>query len=235
MIEEIWFTFLYQPLFNALVWIYANLAGQNLGWAVILLTIFLRVLLLPLTIKSEMDARRREKVEEKAVNSAKSFKGDFVAQKEAIRETMKKNKVSPWAKFLSLGIQLLVLVLLYQVFIGGIQSRKMVTTLYDWIDYPGKLDVFFYGFDIGARYDYIWAGLVFVYIFTYVLWSNRGKKWDVGKATFLFLFPTFVFFALWFLPMVKSLFILTSMIFSDIIGLLMMPFLPNKKTVDKEK
>jgi hypothetical protein len=37
---------------------------------------------------------------------------------------------------------------------------------------------------------------------------------------FLLFFPLITFIVLWYLPMVKSLFILTTMIFSDIVGLI---------------
>ena len=45
---------------------------------------------------------------------------------EEIRKIMKKNMVSPWAKVMSLGFQLLVLVLLYQVFIRGITGERVI-------------------------------------------------------------------------------------------------------------
>jgi len=230
MFSYLWFTILYQPVFNALVWIYANLGEQNLGWSVVWLTVFLRVALLPLTIKSERDASKRQRSEEEAIEKSKAFKGDKVMQNEEIRRIMKKNRVSPWAKVIVLGVQLVMLVLLYQVFIGGIEGRKVISTLYPSIDYPGKLNTDFYGFEIGHRHDYVWAGIVGLYLILYILWSNRGKPWDTAKASFLILFPLFTFGALWFLPMVKSIFILTSMIFSDIIGGLMWLVLPKKKT-----
>lgn len=228
MLASFWFSFLYQPVFNVLIWIYVNIAEQNLGWAVVWLTVFLRIFLLPLTIKSERDAKKRVKAEQAAWQTAKEFKSDPIAQKEEIRRIMKKNRISPWAQVVSLSVQLLMLVLLYQVFIGGIEGRKVINTLYDGIDYPGKLNTDFYGFDIGARYDYIWAGVVFIYLFIYIFLSNRQKKWNAAKATFLFLFPASVWLALFILPMVKSIFILTSMLFSDIISLLMMPFFPKE-------
>jgi membrane protein insertase Oxa1/YidC/SpoIIIJ len=229
MLTSFWFSYLYQPVFNALVWIYSNVANESLGWAVVWLTVFLRLILLPLTIKSEKDAYRREKAETEAKENTKQFRNDFVVRKEEIRKIIKRNKISPWAKVISLGIQLLVLVLLYQVFINGIEGRKVVSTLYEFIDYPGKLNTDFYGFHIGKRYDYIWAGVSALYLAVSIFLPNRGRKWNRGKMSFLILFPLFTFFALWFLPMVKSLFILTSMVFSDTIGLLVSPFMKPKK------
>lgn len=230
MLETIWFSFLYQPLFNALIWIYTNIANQNMGWAVIWLTVFLRILLLPLSIISEYNNHRKEKAVEEAQRAVSAYKNDRIAQKDVIRKIMKKYKVSPWARVLSLGIQALVLVLLYQVFIGGITGEKMIKILYPSIDFPGRINNNFYGFDIGAPHDYIWAGLAALYLLVAIFIESRGKKgWEKSEMYYLVLFPIFMFLILWWLPMVKSLFILTTMLFSDAISLLRHFFFAKKK------
>lgn len=239
MLTYLWANYLYQPLFNALIWIYLNIAERNLGWAVVWLTIFLRIILLPLTIISERDSAKQENVEEEARHAAKAFKNDAVAQKEEIRKIMKKNRISPWAKVMSLGFQLLVLILLYQVFVRGITGDRVIKLLYPWIDFPGKINIDFYGFNIGNRHDSFWAGLVAIYLFLSNYLSEGSKKSraassgkkDRSKLAFLFLFPLFTFLALWFLPMVKSLFILTTMIFSDTITIIRKGIFPEKKPV----
>lgn len=227
-------TYLYQPLFNALIWIYINIAERNMGWAVVWLTIFLRIILLPFTLISERDAVKQKEVEEQALNASRAFRNDPVAQKEEIRRIMKRNHVSPWAKVVSLGFQLLVFVLLYQVFIRGITGERIIKLLYSWIDFPGKINVSFYGFNIGAHHDFFWAGLVAIYLFVSIYIGEASKpKQDKSKMTYLFLFPAFTFFALWYLPMVKSLFVLTTMVFSDIISLIRkMLFSEKKKKVE---
>lgn len=230
MLSYFWSVYLYQPLFNALIWIYLNIAERNLGWAVVWLTIFLRIILLPLTIISERDATRQKNVEEEAMHAARAFKNDAIAQKEEIRKVMKKNMVSPWAKVMALGLQLLVLILLYQVFIRGITGEKVVKILYPWIDFPGKINTNFYGFDIGKIHDNFWSGLAALYLFVSIWVSERSShKKDRSKITFLILFPLFTFFALWLLPMVKSLFILTTMVFSDTITIIRKIIFPEKK------
>ena len=234
MLTYFWANYLYQPLFNALIWIYLNIAERNLGWAVVWLTIFLRIILLPLTIISERDAARQEKVEEEALRAAKAFKNDAVAQKEEIRKIMRKNRVSPWAKVMSLALQLLVLVLLYQVFVRGITGDRVIKLLYPWIDFPGKINIDFYGFNIGNRHDSLWAGIAALYLFfSNYLSEGPSRAKDRSKITFLFLFPLLTFLALWLLPMVKSLFILTAMMFSDIITLIRMMIFPKKEAPAK--
>lgn len=217
--SSIWFTFLYQPTFNALIWIYTNIAGQNLGWAVVWLTVFLRILLLPLSIISERNSLRRQKADLEASQAVTAFKNDVVAQRDAVRKVMRKYRMSPWAKMLSLAIQALVLVLLYQVFIRGITGDRIVKILYPFIDFPGKIDTNFYGFEVGERHSSIWAGIAALYLLVSIVIETRErKKWEKSEMYFLLFFPLFTFAALWYLPMVKSLFILTTMIFSDILS-----------------
>lgn len=229
MLTTFWFLFLYQPLFNALIWIYSNVADNNLGWAVVWLTLFLRIVLLPLTILSERNVIREERAELEAQGKAAAFKQDPVLLKSEVRIIMRKHKISPWAKVAALGIQLLVLILLYQVFVRGITGERIARILYPFVDLPGKINILFYGFNIGVRHDFFWAGVCAFYLFGTIIWENRGNKWTPGHAFFLFAFPAFTFVALWILPMVKSLFILTSMLFSTIIEVLRKIFFPVKK------
>lgn len=220
-ITLIWNDYLLIPLVNLLIWIYNNFTDHNLGWAVVWLTVLLRIVLLPLTIISERNSSKQEKAQLEALEAAKDFRHDSIAQNEEIRKIIKRNKISPWAKVLTLLIQLLVLVLLYQVFVRGITGDRLAKILYPAIDFPGKINTNFYGFEIGAIHDWIWAGISAIYIFIYTFFENRNQKhWENSQVVFLFLFPLFTFGALWMLPMVKSLFILTSMVFSDIISVL---------------
>lgn len=232
MFQEIWFTYLYQPVFNILIWIYTNIADKNMGWAVIWMTVFLRIFLLPLTIISERNAIRQSQAEIEGQKAMQAYKNDAVAQKEIFRKVMSKYKISPWAKVVTLGIQMLVLILLYQVFIRGISGERMFQTLYPSLDIPGKINSIFYGFDIGKSHDLFWAGITAGYLLLSILIENKNQKhWSSSGATFLIVFPLFTLGILWFLPMVKSLFILTSMIFSDTIRLLRKLMVTEKKEV----
>lgn len=231
MLTEIWFNFLYQPLFNVLIWIYNTIADLNLGWAVVWLTIFLRIILLPFTIISERNAAKEREAEAEAERVTAAFRQDPIAKKYEMRRIMKKYKISPWAKVITLGIQFLVLVLLYQVFVRGITGEKVAKLLYPIVDFPGKINTVFYGFEIGQAHVWIWAGICALYLLASLAIEQRNQKnWTRGQAAFLFIFPAFTFIVLWYLPMVKSLFILTSMVFSSIISILHRVFFPSKQT-----
>lgn len=216
----IWHDFLYQPLFNFLIWLYNNWTDQNLGWAVVYLTIVLRFVLLPFTLLTVRAKARNQGLAEEIEKLEQSFKDDPIKKKEEMRLILKKKKVQPWSKAIVLGVQVLVLVLLYQVFLRGITGDKIIKILYSFIDFPGQINTIFYGFELGANYNLIFPGAVALFLLVEIYLDYRHNKFALTKSdlAYFILFPAFSFLALWFLPMVKSLFILTSIVFSVIIS-----------------
>ncbi len=231
LVSAFWHDFLYQPLFNLLVWLYSNVTQHNFGWAVIWMTVFLRVLLIPFTLITERDKVKNAELSGEVARIEKEFHNDSVLKKEEIRRVLKKRRVRPWAKIVVIGMQLLVLVLLYQVFLRGITNDKIVKILYSFIDFPGKINTNFYGFDLGMTHDTLWAGLVAIFLFFEVYSDYRENKVKLRKADLMYFifFPLAAFFLLWILPMVKSLFVLTSMVFSLIINWISKPLFKSKK------
>jgi len=219
MLIVFWNDYLYQPMFNLLIWIYSNWTDHNLGWAVVYLTIILRVVLLPFTFVTEKNKLKNEAMQEEVEKAIKELHYDPVLKKEEIRKILKKRKASPWSKIIVLGTQIIVLVLLYQVFLRGITGEKVIRFLYPVIDFPGKINTIFYGFDLGKTHDLIWPGIVAIFLIVEIYLDYRQRKIGLNKADlwYFLLFPAFCFLALWWLPMVKSLFILTTLIFSVII------------------
>lgn len=228
---EFWNEFLYKPVFNGLIWIYNNWTDGNLGWAIIYLTILLRFALLPFTV---IDARARAKNQglvDELRSIQKSYQNDPVMMKEEARKVLRQRKVKPWAKAVVLGIQALVLVLLYQVFAQGVTGEKVAKILYPSVDFPGVINPIFYGFDLAATQDWIAAGIVMVWLMIEIYWSFRKRDGDLNRSdlAYFLLFPIAVFVVLWWLPMVKALFILTSLVFSAIVGRFLRAFIRPKK------
>ena len=216
---DFWNDFLYRPVFNLLIWIYNNLTNQNLGWAVIYLTILLRIALLPFTLVTEKARADNLELEKEVERVTKEFHHDRVQQKEQIRKILRKRRVRPWAKTISLGVQVLVFILLYQVFISGITGRNLFQFLYPSVDFPGKINTLFYGFQLGEVHTFFWPSVVALVLFLEIYLEYRKYKGRLQKThlAYIIVFPIFSLAALWFLPMVKSLFVLTSSLFSDII------------------
>lgn len=235
MIIEIWNQFLFIPLFNALIWIYNNLTDQNLGWAVVYLTLIIRFLTLPFSIIGEKNDLKNKALSKELESLAKSYKHDPVLQKEEIRKNLKKRKVSAWAKVVVIALQALVFFLLYQVFVRGVSGEKMLSYLYEWNDFPGTINVNFFGFELSRRHDIFWPILVALLLALeiYLDFSRKIKKLDKRDLFFFILYPGAVFLFLWWLPLVKALFFLVTISFSLILKNLMVFFLKKEENGEK--
>ncbi len=182
--------------------------------AVIELTIALRIALLPLNVQAERNTAKYERLEQEVVDLQTRFKNDPVEANEHVRALLKARKVSPWAKTAILLIQLLVFIILYQVFLSGINSH--LGHLASWVgDVQLPVNTKFFGFELGHR-NVFWALSVGLLLFLEI--SHQQKKvahlMHKPDAVYRYTFPLFTVVVLSILPMVKSLFVLTSMLFS---------------------
>ena len=217
---ELWRNIFLFPLLNGLIMLYNTVAFGNLGVAVIEITILLRLFLFPLTIVAERNAAKYERLEEEVQKLQESFKDDTIQMKEKVRELLKKNKISHWAKAMVLVIQLLVLVAIYQVFFRGISAS--LDGLYTWVVNPTlPINTLFLGFDVAKRNIY-WPLFVGVILYLSIASDQKKNAQVLGRsdAIFRYAFPLFTVMILFFLPMVKALFVLVSMLFSIIISFL---------------
>lgn len=217
MFSLVWNEYLFKPVFNILIFLYNEVSGQNLGFAVIYLTIIIRFVLLPFSIISVWKKAFYKKLTEQIEKIALAYKNDPVLQNQEIREFLKTHRVNPWAKAIVLGVQALTLILLYQVFLGGIKGTKM-DEIYDWIERPDFVNTVFLGFELGEK-NFIWSAAVAILLFIEISLDQRKKKALLlnSDIVYKYFFPLVVFVVLSLIPMVKSLFILTSLIFSAIV------------------
>jgi YidC/Oxa1 family membrane protein insertase len=135
-----WNTFIYEPIYNALIFIAQNIAFKDVGIAVIILTIIIRLILSPLSKKSIVSQYKMKALEPK-INAIKERK---LSKEEEARETFalyKQEKINPLSGCLYLLIQLPILFALYYVFIRGVYQP---THLYNALSTEG-LSNFFLG------------------------------------------------------------------------------------------
>lgn len=215
--QTLWHNYLYQPLFNLLIWLYYNYSFFNLGLAVIYLTIILRVLMLPLSLVSERGKTFYQDLVKRSKDIQNDYADDPVKAKEEVRKLLRKNKVRPWAKIVVLGVQLIVLIVLYRVFLGGIGAQDKLDLLYPGMPHPDFINSKFLWFDIGQR-NVLMCLIVGLVLFLEITVTQRSRKDFLTQRdlVYRFFFPLFVFLILIILPSVKALFILTSILFSII-------------------
>lgn len=116
MISSFFHTFFYNPIYNALVALVALVPGSDVGVAVIILTVIIRLILLPFSLSAARTQRAMKILEPKIKALKETHKDD--KEREAI-ETLalyKEAQVNPFASILIALIQIPILLALYWVF-----------------------------------------------------------------------------------------------------------------------
>ncbi len=149
---QIFYTILYQPLFNLLVWLYDVLPGGDIGVAIIVLTIIIKVILLPLTIKSMKSQKALQGLQPKIDALKKEYGDKKDEMAKAMMALYSKEKVSPFSSCLPMLVQLPILFALYRVLRDGLDSVGLETWLYPFVANPGFIDPVFIGLvDLSSR------------------------------------------------------------------------------------
>ncbi len=135
---------LYRPLFNALIILYQYFPLHDLGIAIILLTVLIRLVLFPLFYKGAKDQAIMQRLAPKIKEIQKNHKADREKQAKAMLELYREHKVNPMSGFLLLLVQLPVLIALYRVFLKGLSSEAL-GALYLFVSRPDVLNLHFFG------------------------------------------------------------------------------------------
>lgn len=216
-----WFEYLYQPTFNLLIWVYNNWTDQSMGWAVVYVTAVIQVALFPFTLIIERNKFRNRALMAEMKRIDREYAKDPVMKKEEIRKLLKKRRFSPWSKAWYFAIQGVFIILLYQVFKDGIQGKNIVELLYRNVDFPGAINSVFYGVELNAERTLAWPIAVVALVYVEILFDFRKRNGKLKKSdlTYFLLFPTAILVTLHILPMVKSLYVIVSMLVAIVLGL----------------
>lgn len=149
-IINIFHVIIYQPLYNALIGIYDII--PDLGIAIIILTVIIRVLLIPLSKKSIESQKKMQEIQPEIKKIQEKYKNDKQKQGQVMMEFYKKNKINPASGCLPLIVQLIVLIALYRVFMVGVGMVNGDGLLYSFVPQPESINHIAFGFlDITAK------------------------------------------------------------------------------------
>lgn len=179
---EFFHTILYVPIFNLLVFFYEALPGADIGFAIIALTVLIKLLLWPFMSQSLKSQKALQELQPKI----EELKGKHADNREALAKAMmelyQKEKVNPLSSCLPLLIQLPILIALYQVLLAGFGAETL-TEIYPFIPHPGVIDHIFLGvvdLSKSSLYFAILAGY-FQFMQTRMLITRRPPKQVAGK------------------------------------------------------
>ena len=149
MISNIWNAVLYQPLLNALAFLVSVIPGGDVGVAVIILTILVKVILFPLSQKS-IESQAEMSILTPELNKIKASGASKEEQAKLTFDLYKKHKVNPFSGCLLVLIQIPVIFALYYVFSRGIKFDSGL--LYSFIHIPEHTNMMFLGIlDISGK------------------------------------------------------------------------------------
>jgi YidC/Oxa1 family membrane protein insertase len=172
-------TVLVHPLLNLLVFVYNYI--PDIGIAIILLTLLVRLLLLPSFHKSMKHQRELQKLQPKMKEIKEKYKDDQEQQAKAMMELYKVHKVNPLSSCLPVLIQLPLLIALYQVFIRILNGNEL-QGLYSFITNPGSINPMFLGWvDLAAKGNYILAATAAILQFVQTK-SMQAKNASSGAS-----------------------------------------------------
>lgn len=220
--------FIYQPFFNLLIAIYLGLdvitgGNADMGIAVIIFTVALRIILLPLSIASSRTESERRDIGEQFAEIEKTFKADPVRQKEETKKLFKGNRRVLISEGVNLSIQIATALMLYRIFAKGLLGADF-NLIYDFMPpIPESFNLIFFG-----KYDLTKPNIILnlfqsLAIFVVEALSMFTSPFpvtrkDVIRLQVILPITSFLIFA--YLPAGKKLFIITTLCFSIIFILL---------------
>ena len=152
MFSALFNTFIYNPLYNGLVFLIGLSPAIDVGVAVVILTIIVKLILFPLSRTAVRTQIAQRALAPKLEELKKKHKDNPQAQAQATMELYKQHGINPFSSFFLILIQLPVIFALYFVFLrGGLPDINM-DILYSFITAPMSVDMHFLGLlDITSR------------------------------------------------------------------------------------
>ncbi|MEK7100794.1 MAG: YidC/Oxa1 family membrane protein insertase [Patescibacteria group bacterium] len=138
-------TTLYVPIYNLLMLLVDNIPGGDIGLAVVLVTIIVRLIIMPLSFAAQKTARAMKRIEPEMKKVREELKDNKEEQARAMMALYKKHGVNPFASILTLLIQLPIVITLFWVF----HNKELLTVdpalLYSFVSVPAVVSPLFLG------------------------------------------------------------------------------------------
>lgn len=123
-------TYLYGPILSLLVFIYQNFAFRDLGLAIILLTVLVRIALFPLFYKSVKSQVLIARLQPDVKRIQETYKKDKEKQARELIKLYRDHHLNPFSGFLVLVVQLPIIFALYRVFLNGLSDTAFDNHLF---------------------------------------------------------------------------------------------------------
>lgn len=213
---------LYKPLFNALVIFYNSIALQDLGLAIIFLTILIRLLLFPIFHESLRQQKIQQSLQPHIKKIQDKHKDNKEAQTKAILNLYSEHKANPALPLVLVLVQLPILFALFGIFKTGITDASL-SSLYSFVQRPETINHTLFNFIDLTKASLLLTGLAAIaQYFQSNLAMIKQKPGEtqteaerIGK-NLVYVAPFITVVVLWSMPAAIGLYWITTTVFSAV-------------------
>ena len=177
-----------RPLLNLLVFFY-QLPYVDFGMAILILTFLLRIVLWPLNSKAIVQQRELQEktqgIQEEMKEIKEKYRDNPAQQNAEIMKIWKKKKFNPFASFVPMIIQIIILIALYQV-LRHVLLPDGLNLLYGFVSNPGEINPMFLGIVDLSKASIVLAVLTGIsqYFYSKMTFSFKPKSQKKKKPRY---------------------------------------------------
>lgn len=142
---EIFTTVFYQPILNLLVFLYNIVPGNDIGIAIVLMTVIIKLALFPLSKKAIESQKSLADLQPKMDKIKKEYANNKEEMTKKMMALYAEHKINPFSSCLPLLIQFPFLIAVYYVFRNGLTNGSL-DLVYPFINQPESINAFSMGF-----------------------------------------------------------------------------------------
>lgn len=139
VIEYGFFTFISKPLFKVLEWLH-GLVG-NWGWAIVLVTLLIKLILFPLSYKGMMSMNKLKELAPQMKELKEKYSNDPQKMNAKMMEMYKRHGANPMGGCLPMILQIPIFFAIYRVLLNAVELQGAEWTL--WITDLSVMDPYF--------------------------------------------------------------------------------------------
>jgi YidC/Oxa1 family membrane protein insertase len=143
-------TIFYEPIYNLLVLVLSYAPLHDIGTAIIVVTVIVKLILLPLNMSALRSQYVMKRIEGEMGRIKEEYKTSPQESSKKMMELYRREKVNPFASLFTVLIQIPIFIALYFVFSKGLINDP--SSLYSFVHFPDSLHTRAFGlFDVTER------------------------------------------------------------------------------------
>src|SRR3989339_112772 len=213
-------SYIYQPFFNILIglyWLVGQFTLADMGIAVILFAVAVRLILLPLDLASSRSDKEKFEISKKIKKIKEEYVHDPVGEAQETKKIMRQSPGAIISEIVNIIIQFVIIIMLYRIFKTGLEGADM-HLVYDFMPHiPQPINLMFLGkYDLSQTNSTLnlIQSLMIALNEVFHLYFSPVKPTRKDFISLVIIFPIVCFLVFIFLPAGKKVFIITSLSFS---------------------